>query len=88
MVLFRICNPYIDPDELPSTRTIPPQQPGQHEHLLRQSIIGKVFPEDVFQEILKYLRGNVMTAKEAKNHQETLIMERGFRLKEGLYYWY
>ncbi|KAK6496891.1 hypothetical protein TWF481_001872 [Arthrobotrys musiformis] len=52
MLMFHLCDP--DFDTLPTTRDIPPQQPGLYESILRESGLGRL-PEDVFSLILEYL---------------------------------
>ncbi|KAK6522421.1 hypothetical protein TWF281_002982 [Arthrobotrys megalospora] len=74
MVVFHVCNPFhTDP---PSTRKIPPQQPGQYEQSLRNSLIGQKLPEEIFQKIISYVCGNMMTEEEARSHREILLLER------------
>ncbi|KAK6496855.1 hypothetical protein TWF481_001839 [Arthrobotrys musiformis] len=85
LLYFHLCDPAHETTrKLPTTRTVPPQQPGQFEKILRDTKqLGKL-PESAFQSILGYCIGNVITVEKAKMCADKMdekmwaVMERGF----------
>ncbi|KAK6522862.1 hypothetical protein TWF281_002292 [Arthrobotrys megalospora] len=82
LLIFHLCDPTIE--DLPSTRTVPPQQPGQLEHLLRQTRALGRLPEEIFQLILSHVVGNIMTMKEASVFKGVLVSHKNNVLEGGL----
>ncbi|KAK6529585.1 hypothetical protein TWF281_008754 [Arthrobotrys megalospora] len=82
MLVFHLCDPF-SPFPTPSTRTIPPQQPGHYEFMLRQTRLGKL-PEDIFQMIMKYVTGTIFSAAKAKKYQKRITKEREEILRKDL----
>ncbi|KAF3126598.1 hypothetical protein TWF569_000485 [Orbilia oligospora] len=76
LLLFHLLDPF-HPSPPPSTTTIPPQQQSQYLHsdLLRKSKIGTLLPEEIFQQILEYTQGNVISPEDAVRNRK-LFMER------------
>ncbi|KAF3273474.1 hypothetical protein TWF970_008997 [Orbilia oligospora] len=77
LLLFHLLDP-LNPFPPPSTTTIPPQQQSQYLHsdLLRKSKIGTLLPEEIFQQILEYTQGNVISPEDAVRNRKLFIGRR------------
>ncbi|KAF3161347.1 hypothetical protein TWF788_002554 [Orbilia oligospora] len=77
LLLFHLLDP-LHPSPPPSTTTIPPQQQSQYLHadLLRKSKIGTLLPEEIFQQILEYTQGNVISPEDAVHNRKLFIGRR------------
>ncbi|KAF3310914.1 hypothetical protein TWF173_009151 [Orbilia oligospora] len=88
ILCFHLCDP-TDKEtnqKLQTTRTVPPQQPGQFESMLRNTRRLGNLPEDVFQSILGYCIGTIMPMKKAMEYKETMVDDRGSTMLFGVNY--
>ncbi|KAK6524537.1 hypothetical protein TWF281_011443 [Arthrobotrys megalospora] len=83
LLIFHLFDPFT-PNPVPSTRQIPPQQPGQyqHEQLLRKTPIGE-FPEEIFRDILDYTAGNTIPVEEAVDWRWRMMRARDRNVRDG-----
>ncbi|KAF3083612.1 hypothetical protein TWF569_010110 [Orbilia oligospora] len=73
LLIFHLCDPF--GHEIPSTRTIRPQQPEQFENLLRTTRLG-IFPEEIYQEITQDEWGNIITEEEVGEYRKLMVEHR------------
>ncbi|KAK6502362.1 hypothetical protein TWF506_002943 [Arthrobotrys conoides] len=73
LLIFNLCDPF--GHEIPSTRTIRPQQPDQYENLLRTTRLG-ILPEEIYQEITQDEWGNIITEEEVGEYRKLMVEGR------------
>ncbi|KAF3198368.1 hypothetical protein TWF679_002104 [Orbilia oligospora] len=71
MLMFHLVDPTFD---LPTTKDIPPQQPGLYEKILRTSGLGRL-PEDIFAIILGYLNIPEDATERMVNLRELMLVQ-------------
>ncbi|KAF3259374.1 hypothetical protein TWF132_001366 [Orbilia oligospora] len=72
--------------KLQTTRTVPPQQPGQFESILRGTKQLVKLPEEVFQSILGYCVGTIMPLNKAVEYKKNTVWDREYMMRYGINY--
>ncbi|KAK6520047.1 hypothetical protein TWF506_000337 [Arthrobotrys conoides] len=88
ILCFHLCDPTHEETNkmLQTTRTVPPQQPGQFEQILRDTKqLGKL-PEEIFQSILGYCVGTILPVKKAMEYKDLMVGDREHMMRWGVNY--